>query len=80
MSNKVYEQLGLTKEDVIDIQSWLFPTINDKERVSEMIVAVVNKFSGAHLHYALYILGNEMGQAKIKDQLGLEHILNPAHV
>lgn len=32
------------------------------------------------LHYALYLLGSEIGQASVKEQLGLVHELDPQNV
>lgn len=82
MSNKVYDQLGLTKDEVIEMQKWLFQIIHEKDRISDMIkeVSTVMKDKGAKLWYALYILGNEMGQAQIKEQFGVAHILDPENV
>jgi len=77
---KTYEQLGLTKSDVLKIQKWMFPMIADKELISEMIPLVVNKFSGVKQHYALYLLGAELGQAKAKEQMGIQHLLNPENI
>jgi len=77
---KAYEKLGLTSSDVIEIQKWMYPMVDNTATISEMITNVVQRYEGAKLHYALYILGNNMGQAQIEEQLGIKHILNPEEI
>lgn len=87
MSNttKAYEKIGLTKEDVLGIQRWMFPMIAETDSVGDMIQKVALYFQSAEtpnrkLHYALYLLGSEIGQASVKEQLGLVHELDPQNV
>jgi hypothetical protein len=77
---KAYEKLGLTSDDVIEIQKWMFPMIEITEHVSDIIMKVTIHFTGTKQHYALYLLGCEMGQAKVKEHFGLQHILNPENI
>lgn len=77
---KVYEKIGLTKDDVVQIQEWLFPMVNETNSVADMIVKTVEHFNDTKLYYALYILGNEIGQASIKERFGMLHTLNPQNV
>lgn len=77
---KAYEQLGLTGDDVLEIQRWMFPMIAEQDLISKMIPLVVNKFSGTKQHYALYLLGAELGQAKAKEELGIAHLLDTENI
>ena len=74
---KTYEIIGLTKKEVLEIQQWLFTMIMATESIGEMLKKTVEHFDDkSKLHYALYILGVQLGQAKVKEQLGLVHALN----
>lgn len=75
--NKVYKKLGITECEVIRMQTWLFSMANETESVSEMIIKTVAHFEGTILHYALYILGNNIGAAQVKEMIGKVHVLNP---
>jgi hypothetical protein len=77
---KAYEKLGLTKHDVVEIQNWLFPMINETDSVGEMIIKTAAFFVDNKLYYALYLIGSEMGQARIKELFGVTHELNPNNI
>lgn len=78
---KAYEQLGLTAKQVIEMQRWLFRMVAETDSISKMIDKTVDKFpAGTTRHYALYILGNRMGEAQMKEQLGMTCILNPEQI
>lgn len=74
---KAYEKLGLTSSEVVEMQRWLFDTMDQSKTVSEMITKTAEKFTGVMQHYALYILGNSIGTAQTKEQFGMQHILDP---
>lgn len=74
---KAYEKLGLTSNDVIEIQNWLFPMMNETESVGEMIIKTAAFFKDKKQHYAIYLIGSEIGQAHIKEHFGFTHELNP---
>jgi hypothetical protein len=80
MDKKAYERIGLTVGDVLEIQEWLFPMMNETATVSEMIINTIDQFGGIKRHYALYLLGNEIGQASVKEQLGVPHVLNAKNI
>ena len=78
---KAYLNLGLTEKEVIEMQHWMYPMINETGKISDMILNVVNKYQNEPImFYALYHLGNRMGEAQTKEQLNLPCILNPDEV
>lgn len=79
MERTTYQNLGLTKEQVLEIQHWLFPLITDpkKTSISEIMELIIEKYNGKHRQYTLYFFGHIMGQARVKEKLGIRLILNP---
>lgn len=77
MGKKAYKGLGLTEVEVVEMQTWLFSMVNETKSISEMISKTAAHFEGTTLHYALYVLGNNMGAAQVKDMIGVAHVLNP---
>lgn len=78
---QAFESLGLTSDEVIEMQKWLYPTMAKSGTVSEMIKKVVDQYpEGRMRHYALYHLGNRIGEAQVKEQLGMDCILDPEKI
>lgn len=78
---KAFEYLGLTEKEIIEMQKWLYPMIiGETESISKMIVNTVEKYEGTMLYYALYHLGNRIGEAQVKEQIGVPCVLNPEEV
>lgn len=75
----IYEKIGLTNEDVFRIQHELFPAINNKSSIADMLQFISQNYpcNSIHFMYAVYLLGYHMGSARIKEAFGLSHILNP---
>lgn len=81
---KAYEKMGLTKDQVLEMQRWLYPQIaNDSrstESCGETIKQIVERYNGAMRQYAIYHFGHIVGGARVKEKLGIQVYLNPDDV
>jgi len=75
---KIYEILGLTEDDVVEMQTWLFSMMGKTDSIANMISCASDYFKDdMKRNYAIYLIGSETGQAKIKEMFGITHVLDP---
>lgn len=78
--SKVYENLGIKSSEILEMQKWLFPQLVDKKAVSisDIIISINKKYpAGVLRDYAIYILGYNIGGARVAEKHGVVYAIDP---
>lgn len=80
---KVYENLGIKSDDVLEMQKWLFPQLVDKKikSISDIIISINKKYpAGVLRDYAIYVLGYNIGGARLAEKKGIMYAIDPENI